>query len=487
VLSVSTTSTISILTATAVAGVDAAGPEQYAAATATLAVVTGAVLLAAGMLRLGVLADFISMPVLAGFKVGTGLVIAASQLGKVLGVPVTGDNVFEKTWSALTQLGDANGATVALAAATIGGLLALKASAPRVPGALVAVILGILAVRALDLVEDGVAIVPPVPAGLPGFAAPDTSLLLDLLPAAAGIALMCFVESIAAARSYAERTDVPPLDADQELRALGSANLLGGLFQAYPAGGGLSQTTVNAQSGARSQLAGAVTAVFALLTLLFLTSLFDDLAEATLGAIVLVAVAALLDTTAIRRILAVRRRDGLLGIAAVVGIAFLGVLHGILLAVLLSLGALIWGINHLPLRRLGRDPHTGAWRNVDEHPEAHERQGLLVVRPEGGLYFANVRGVCTRLLELVDGLEPTPSVLALDCSASPDWEATALVALEELDESLRERGVELVLCSVRPRPLEMLRRSLLTRSFEGRLFVTLDEAAWHPHTRGSAT
>jgi sulfate permease, SulP family len=142
VLSVSTTSTISILTATAVAGIAAADPDEYATATATLAVVTGAVLLAAGFLQLGVLADFISLPVLAGFKVGTGLVIAASQLGKVLGVPVTGENFFEKTWSALTQLDDANGATVGLAAATIGGLLVLREFVPRVPGPLVGVALG---------------------------------------------------------------------------------------------------------------------------------------------------------------------------------------------------------------------------------------------------------------------------------------------------------------------------------------------------------
>jgi SulP family sulfate permease len=423
-----------------------------------------------------VLADFISLPVLAGFKVGTGLVIAASQLGKVLGVPVTGDNFFEKTWSALTQLDDANRATVGLAAATIGGLLVLREFVPRVPGPLVGVVLGILAVRAFDLVDDGVAVVPPVPSGAPSFEAPDASLVLDLLPAAAGIALMCFVESISAARAYAERSDVPPLDADQELRALGAANLAGGLFQAYPAGGGLSQTTVNSQSGARSQLAGASTAVFALLTLLFLTSIFDDLAEATLGAIVLVAVTGLVDTTAIREIIAVRRRDGLLALAAVVGILFLGVLHGILLAVALSLGSLIWGVNHLPLRRLGRDATTGAWRDLDNVSDLEVPLGFLAVRPEGGLYFANARPVSERLLALVDASEPRPEVVALDCSASPDWEVTALTALAELDASCSERGVQLCLCSLRQRPRDMLEHSGLGRRFAGRLFVTLDEA-----------
>jgi sulfate permease, SulP family len=476
VLSVSTTSTISILTATAVAGVAAAGPEDYATATATLALLAGCVLLGAGFLRLGVLADFISLPVLAGFKVGTGLVIAASQLGKVLGVPVTGDNFFQKLWSALTQLGDANGATVALAVGTIAVLLVLRTSSRRIPGPLVAVALGIVTVRALDLAAEGVAVVPRVPSGLPGFSTPDSSLVLDLLPAAAGIALMCFVEAISAARTYAARTDVPPLDADQELRALGTANLGAGLFQAFPAGGGLSQTTVNAQAGARSQLAGALTAGFTLLTLLFLTRLFDNLAEATLGAIVFVAVTGLIDTTVIRRTLELRRRDGLLALAAVVGILFLGVLNGILLAVVLSVGSLIWGVNHMPLRVLGRDRGSGAWRDLEAHPQDEVLRGLLVVRLEGGLFFANARRVTARLLALVDAAEGQPMVLALDASASPDWEVTALAALEELDASLGERGIELWLCSLTPRPLEMLRRSELAGQFEDRIFPTLDAA-----------
>jgi high affinity sulfate transporter 1 len=479
VLSVSTTSTISILTASAVAGVAASGADDYATATATLAVVTGCVLLAAGFLQLGVLGDFISLPVLAGFKVGTGLVIAASQLGKVLGVPVTGGDFFAKVWSAVTQLEDADGPTVALAAATIALLLVIRGVSARIPGPLVAVVLGIVVVGAFDLAEHGVAVVPPVPSGLPGFSVPDWSLVVDLLPAAAGIALMCFVESSSAARTYARRSDVPPLDANQELRALGTANLAGGLFRAFPAGGGLSQTTVNAQNGAQSQLAGAVTAGCTILILLFLTSLFDNLAEATLGAIVLVAVSGLIDTTTIRRTLMLRRRDGLLAVAAVVGILVLGVLHGIIVAVLLSLSSLMWGVNHLPLRVLGRQSSSGAWRDLEAHPHDEVLPGLLVIRPEGPLYFANARRMTTRLLTLVEAMHDAPRVLVVDASASPDWETTALTAIGELDVSLQEHGIDLWLCALTPRPLEMLRRSDLAQQFEGRLFTTLDSARTH--------
>jgi SulP family sulfate permease len=301
-LSVSTTSTIAILTATAIASAD-----DHVTAACTLAFVVGGLLLAAGLLRLGFLADFISLPVLSGFKIGTGLVIAASQLGKVLGVDVKGNDFFEKVGSALSQLDDANGATVALAASTIALLLLLRHLSPRIPGALVALALGILAVAALDLGAHDVALTGAVPSGLPEFSAPDLDLASDLWAPAAGIALMCFVESIAAARAFV-REDDPRLDADRELRALGGANLLGGLFQGFPAGGGLSQTTVNDGNGASTRLAGATTSAVAVLVLLFLTGLFEDLADATLGAIVLVAILGLLDTSAVRRIAAVRGR-----------------------------------------------------------------------------------------------------------------------------------------------------------------------------------
>ena len=238
----------------------------------------GGVLAIAGLLRLGFLADFISSPVLAGFKAGMGLVIAASQLGKVLGVPVEVDTFFAKVWSALGQLGDANPATVALALGGLAVLLGLRRWAPMVPGPLVVVILGIALVGLTDLAGRGVALVGPVSGGLPSFELPDLAGAGALLPAAAGIALMSFIESISAARAFAAKDD-PPVDADRELLALGAANLAAGLFQAYPAGGGTSQTAINDAAGARTQLAEVVTAGMALLTLTLLTGLLADLAS----------------------------------------------------------------------------------------------------------------------------------------------------------------------------------------------------------------
>jgi sulfate permease, SulP family len=318
-LSVSSTSTISILTAGALADSGAAGDPGRAAATAALlALLVGGMLVAGGLLRVGFLADFISSPVLAGFKAGMGLVIAASQLGKVLGVPVESGGFFAQVWSALGQLGDANPATVALALGGLAVLLGLRRWAPGVPGPLIVVVLGVALVALTNLEGRGVALVGPVSGGLPRPELPSLSGAAALLPAAAGIALMSFIESISAARAFAARTD-PPVDADRELLALGAANLAGGLFQAYPAGGGTSQTAVNDGAGARTQVAELVTAAMAVLTLTLLASLLADLALPILGAIVLVAAIGLVNLAPLRRIRSVRQRDFWLGLVAMAG------------------------------------------------------------------------------------------------------------------------------------------------------------------------
>lgn len=362
-LSVSSTSTISILTAGALVDAGAAGDATRAVAAASLlALLVGGILAAGGLLRLGFLADFISSPVLAGFKAGMGLVIAASQLGKVLGVPVEGDGFFAKVWSALGQLGDANPATVALALGGLAVLLTLRRWAPRVPGPLVVVVLGIALVGLTDLESRGVALVGPVSGGLPKFELPELAGVGALLPAAVGIALMSFIESISAARAFAAKDD-PPVDADRELLALGAANLAGGLFQAYPAGGGTSQTAVNDGAGARTQLAEVVTAVVAVLTLTLLAGLLADLAQAILGAIVLVAAIGLVNLAPLRRMRTIRRRDFWLGLVALAGVLIFGVLPGVLVAVLISLLVLLHELDHPRVVASERAP------------------GLLVVRP----------------------------------------------------------------------------------------------------------
>ena len=475
-LSVSTTSTLSALTAAAVAAASGGDPARALVAASTLAAMVGVLLLAAGVLRLGFLADFISAPVLAGFKAGTGLLIAAGQLGKVLGVPQKDGDFFVELGSALANLGDVNWPTFVLALASIALLLGLRRWAPpSLPGPLLVVALGILLAAFAGLADRGVALVGAIPPGLPQLAAPDLSMARELIVPAAGIALMSFVESIAAGRAFAAKGE-PRVDADQELRALGAANLAGGCFQAFPAGGGLSQTAVNRESGARSQLAGITTALVVVLTLLFLTPLFEDLPQATLGAVVIVAVVGLIDLAALRRIRRIRFRDYALALVALAGVLVLGVLPGVLVAVVVSMLTLIHGANHPPIEVLGRKPGTGHWRDVRRHPDGQTYPGLLVLRPVSGIYYANAPRLRERLLGLVDAADPPPRVLVLDLGAVPDIDVTAIDLLAGFDADLRGRGITLWMVNLNERPLDMLRRSPEAERYEPRLYREIDDA-----------
>ena len=431
-LSVSTTSSISLITGATVVSVGGDAP----AVASTLAVLVGAVLLVAGILRLGFVSDFVSDSVLAGFKVGMGLVILADQLGRVLGVSISGDNFFEKVRSALGQLDEASGITVVVAMLSLAALLGLRRIAPFLPGPLLVVAAGIVLVALAE--PAGLALIPPVPTGLPEPAAPELGLADELLPAALGIALIGLTESIAAARAFRRRED-RPIDVDRELVALGAANAAGGLFQAYPGGGGLSQTAVNDAAGAKSQLTSVVTAGGVALTLLLLAPIFEDLPEATLGAIVVAAAIGLVLSPELGRLRALRTRDYALALVALGGILLLGTLKGILVAVVVSILVLLYQANRPPIVPL-------------ETPA-----GMLGFRIEGVLYFANARRTFSHLLELVDSGERAGVVL-LDLSSMPDADVTAMDAGRDFADGLRERGIALWLAGALERPVEMLRR-----------------------------
>jgi high affinity sulfate transporter 1 len=378
VLSVSVTSTISMLTAAELAVVVQSGnPADYMAAAATLALLVGGFLVLAGILRLGFVANFISAPVLTGFKAGIGLVILVGQLGKVLGISVSKGPFFQTLLAVLQGLGETHWPTFLVALVTLAILIILPRLAPRLPAALVAVAVGIAAAALLGLEAYGVKLAGDIPPGLPAFAlpalslsnGPDLALLGQLWPGALGIALMSFVESIAAGRAFGRHGD-PPVDADQELLALGVANVAGSLFQAYPGGGGTSQTAVNRRAGARTQLAGIVTAGLVALTLLFLAPIIGLMPQATLGALVLVSAAGLLDPGGFRAIARIRWRELAWAGVALAGVVLLGTLEGILVAVGVSLLTLIYEANHPPVYALGRKPGSDVFRPLSaDHPD----------------------------------------------------------------------------------------------------------------------
>ncbi len=474
-LSVSSTSTISMLTATELARVAQGGdPAETLVAASTLALLVGVFLLLAGLLRLGFLANYISLPVLTGFKAGIGVVIFVGQLGKVLGLSIEKGPVFQSLLSVLQNLGQIHWPTLALSLATLAVLLLLPRLNKRIPAALVAVALGILAASLLNLEASGVELVGEIPAGLPSVSLPNLSLLSALWPGALGIALMSFVESIASARAFA-RHDDPPVDADQELRALGAANIGGAFFQAYPAGGGTSQTAVNDQAGARSQLAEAVTAGVVVVTLLFLAPLIGLMPQATLGALVLVAAAGLIKVGEFRAIGQIRGHELVWAIIAFAGVVVLGTLEGILVTVIVSMLDIIVQANHPPVYVMGRKPGTDVFRPLQDHSDDETFPGLLLVRTEGRIYFANAPRVGEKVRAIIQ--QEQPQVIVIDCSAVPDIEYTALKQLTELEERLREAGIMLWLAALNQEPLRVVEQSALGEVLgHERMFFNLKQA-----------
>jgi SulP family sulfate permease len=471
-LSVSTTSTIAMLTAAALVAIDPVDPMNSAA---TLALLTGVFLLLASVLRLGFLANFISLPVLTGFKAGIGVVIFVGQLGKVLGIPVAKGPFLQNIFSLWNGLGDIHWLTFTVALFILAILLLLPRLAPRLSAPLVAVAAAILAAAVLNLGDKGVALVGTIPPGLPAITLPDLSLVQSLWPAALGIALMSFTESIAAARSFMKHGDPTP-EPDKELLALGMANIGGGFFQAMPAGGGTSQTAVNAQAGAKTQLAGIATAAAVILTLLFLAPFISLMPEAALGALVLVAAAGLIKVGEFQAIARIRKIEFWWAIIAFAGVVLLGTLEGILVAVIASLLNQIHQANHPPVYPLGRKPGTDVFRPLSaDHPEDETFPGLLIARTEGRMHFASAPRTGDKLRALIN--EAQPRVMVLDCSAIPDIEYTALEMLAGLEEKLREQGITLWLAALNPEPLKIIERSALgiTLGHE-RMFFNLEQA-----------
>ena len=462
-LSVSTTTTIAILAAADLGeAVPHGGAAELAVAGATLAVLVGAILVLASLLRLGFVANFISDPVLTGFKSGIGLVIVVDQLPKLLGVHIAKAGFFRDIAAVLQHLPDTSLVTLAVALLTIAVLFGLERLAPRVPAPLVAVGAGIAASAALGLPQWGVSVVGAIPRDLPSLSWPRLDLVATMWPGAVGIALMSFTESIAAGRAFAGAGEPRP-SPNQELLAIGAANVAAGFFGGMPAGGGTTQTAVNRSAGARTQMAELVTATAALLTLLLLAPFMARMPNAVLAAIVVVYSVTLVKPAEFREILRVRRTEFRWALIALAGVAVLGTLRGILVAVIASLLDLAHQAYSPPVYVLGRKRGTDVFRPVSaEHPEDEQWPGLLLLRVEGRVFFANAQRVMDRIILEVE--RSRASVVALDCSAVFDIEYTALKALTEVEETLRRGGISLWLVALNRDVLDVVKRSAIGRT-----------------------
>jgi SulP family sulfate permease len=475
-LSVSTTTTLGILCAAALGdAVPHAEPAALVTAASTLAVLTGAILLLARLLRLGFVANFISEPVLVGFKAGIGLVIVLDQAPKLLGLHYDKLGWVRDVGSLARHLPETSVPTLTIGFATLAVVVGLEHLAPRLPAPLLAVGGGIAAAYYLGLQASGVGVVGHIPSGLPPLVRPDLSLVEALWPAAVAIALMSFTETIAAGRAFAAPGEPRP-DPNQELVATGVSNLLGGLFGAMPGGGGTSQTAVNRKAGARTQVAALVTAGVALAALLFLAPVVGLIPHATLAGVVIATSIGLVSPAGFGEIRRYRTQEFRWALVACAGVVLLGTLKGILAAVILSMLSLFRMANNPPVYVMGRKRGTDVFRpRSDEHPDDESFPGLLIVRTEGRAYFGNAQNIGESMWPLVR--EARPRVLLLDCGGIPGFEFTALKMLGEAEAKLREEGVSLWLAALSPEALPLVQGSplgaLLGRE---RMFFTVPQA-----------
>lgn len=460
VLSVSTTTTTAILTATQLEAVVANGDAaSLARAAASLTVLVGAMLVLACFLRLGFVANFISQPVLIGFKAGIGVVIILDQIPKLLGIHLARGTFLQHLLSTIRSVPETKLITLAVGVCMILILIGVEHFAPKAPAPLIAVAAGIGGAYFLQLGSRGVDLVGYIPRGLPSFTAPTLSLATQLWPGALGIALMSFTETIAAGRAFA-RNDEPQPRSNRELLATGMANVGGGLLGAMPGGGGTTQTAVNRLAGARTQMAELVTAAMALITMLLLAPLIALMPQATLAAVVIVYSVGMIKPEEFREILRVRRTEFIWALIAFAGVMFVGTLKGIIVAIITSIVALAYQVANPPLHVLGRKPGTNVFRPCSkEHPEDETFPGLLILRPEGRIFFANAEQLAHKIWIQIQIAQPR--IIAIDLSAVFDLEYTALKMLADAEKKHRERGIRLWLVGMNPEVLSMIQKSSL--------------------------
>jgi SulP family sulfate permease len=447
-LAVGPTSAISLLLGVTLAGLAAGDPARQAALASLTALIVAGVFALAWLLRLSVLVSFISESILTGFKAGAALVIASTQLPKVFGVPGGGDDFFARVGQLVRQLPDTNPLTLAVGAGALLVLLLGEKVLPGRPVALGVVLLALAGASAGQVEQHGVKVVGELPAGLPHFqgaVAGLGALHVEELRQLTRLAFACFVlayiESVSAARAFALKHH-DTVDPRQEFLGLGAANLLAGLWQGFPVAGGLSQSAVNEKGGARTPLSLAVAAAVIALVLLFFTGLFRSLPEAVLGAVVLVAVKGLIDLKELRYLWHASRIDfGAAGVA-LAGVLALGILDGVIVAVLASVVMVLGRVARPHVAFLGRIPGTDRFSDAERHPENEAIPGVLAFRVEASLLYFNVDHVLETVLRRAQG-EPGLRRVVYDLSSTPYVDVAGARMLRRLRDELAEKNVEL--------------------------------------------
>lgn len=442
-LVVAVSSAVAITSAATVSIFATAGTARYAALTAALALLAGLVSVVAGLLRLGRIVQFFSSSVLLGFVFGLALIISMKQIPKILGLDVSEPDFFVGLWRTLTGLGDTSLVTLAVGAGCILAMVLLERWVPKLPAALVVLVGSIVVSELADLPAHGVAVVGELPSGLAPPQLPDVgwSTVPLLFTGAVGIALLAFAEAMGPAEQLA-RKHGDEVDANRELVAIGAANMGAGLFQGFPIGASLSKSAANDRAGAHTPMSLLVAAAATALVALFLTPLFRDLPEAALGAIVLVAVSDMERPGPLLRLWRLRRADCLLALVALGGVLVLDIIPGLVIAVVASLGLVVWRSGEARVAVLDRSA-SGMGLVAAAAPVTPVRgTGLLVVRPQQMLFFVNAAQIRDAVLAAADERSDL-EVVVLDLALTPDVDAPSCDALGDLVEVLHTRGADL--------------------------------------------
>ncbi len=454
-------STAAVLGA-AVLAVAAAGSDEAVVLAASIVLVAGLLFLIMYLLRMGWVSNFLSASVLTGFVFGVAINVASGELFKITGTESGGSNTWQKLWTWLTSLSEASSTTVVVGAASLVLVFGLALYAPRVPGALLVVVLGVASTMVFDLGDRGVALIGEVPSGLPAIVLPDLQFMSEnfdvIIAGAVGLLLIGFSVTTAAVRDYASKHNYR-VDINQELLAQGMSNVSSGVVQGIFINGSLSKSPVNDQAGARSQVSNLFQAFLIVLTLLFLAPFFSKLPDAVLGAIIIQAVTmGMMNVREMKRLSVVKPFEFAAALTAMLGVMTFGILQGVFIGVVLSL---IWlvAVSALPyIPELGRKKGTDAFFDLEGHPEGETFQGVAIVRFDGGLVFANCGALGDRLREIrvQHGDDLRAVVLSLEGVDFIDAEGADTI--KEIAQAGEMLGIDLHLARGKPQVLDVLER-----------------------------
>lgn len=479
-LAVGPVAMVSLLTAAGIGALAEGGTETYISLAIALALFVGLIQFLLGVFRLGFLVNFLSHPVISGFTSAAALIIGLSQLKHLLGIKLEGSHyVHEILIDAAARVGEAHLATFLIGILGIVLIMGARRINKAIPGPLLAVVFGILAVWGFGLAEQGVKIVGEVPGGLPSLVIPQFNLanFNALLPTALAIALVSFMESIAVAKAIQAKHKDYKVDANQELIGLGIANIGGSFFQSYPTTGGFSRTAVNDQAGAKTGLAAIISALLIALTLLFLTPLFYYLPNAILASVIMVAVFGLIDIKEAVHLWHADRSDFWMLIVTFIGALALGIEQGILIGVVLSIAIIIFRTTMPHFAVLGKIPGKPHYKNITRFDDLEVRDDVLIMRFDARLYFANVNYFKERVEEEMAKKGKKLKLFVLDANSINGLDSSGMHAMEEIIDHCNEQGIAFNLASVKgPVRDILLRGGLVDKIGEENLFMRIQHA-----------